>query len=168
MDAYLLILISPARSLPPSLPPLPPSLPPPSTIPRYGQICVDHQLKVFDLRALRPLSPLTVASIQPMLLRCMPAFPSTVLLLSQLGEFQFLDLRGLVTPTNIMMHHLSTTAEGTVACCLDVAPSLRCLAFGDSCGGYGLGWLWVELGWVWVELGCGVAWIGCEWAEPGC
>lgn len=101
---------------------------------RFGQLCVDCQLGVFDLRTLRPLPPTTVTMLQPLLLRCMPAWPSTILVLSRMGEFQFLDLHGLVTPSTMMVHQLSTAAEGRVACCVDISPSCQGLAFGDSCG----------------------------------
>ena len=101
---------------------------------RYGQLCVDTQLKVFDLRFLRPMSPCDVTMLQPFLIRCIPAVESTVLVLSQMGEFQLLDLRGLVTPSSMVLNHLNTSAEGVMACAVDVGPSCQCLAFGDSSG----------------------------------
>lgn len=101
---------------------------------RYGQLCVETQLKVFDLRFLRPMSPCDVTMLQPFLLRCVPALDSTILVLSQMGEFQLLDLRGLVTPSSMVVSRLSTSSEGVMACAMDVGPSCQCLAFGDSSG----------------------------------
>ncbi len=118
-------------------------------------MCVDPQLKVFDLRTLRPLPPVSATMLQPLLVKCLPSWgntgelkdasqlkvatngrcpPPPVLLLSQLGEFQFLDLRGLVTPSTMLLHHLSTSADGALACTMDVSPSCQCIAFGDSAG----------------------------------
>ena len=101
---------------------------------RYGQLCVDPQLKVFDLRFLRPVSPYEVTMLQPFLVRCVPAMEATLLVLSQTGKFQLLDLRGLVTPSNMVVHRLGTSSEEVLACSMDVGPSCQCLAFGDSSG----------------------------------
>lgn len=100
---------------------------------RYGQLCVDCQLKIFDLRAMRLISPLNVTMLQPFLVKSYPHLGSTILVLSQMGEFQLLDVRGLVTPSNMIVHQLSVSHEGTVACTVDVGAS-SCIAFGDSCG----------------------------------
>ena len=51
-----------------------------------------------------------------------------------MGEFQLLDLRGLVTPSTMMVNQLSASSEGAMACALDVGTSCQCLVFGDSCG----------------------------------
>ena len=72
--------------------------------------------------------------LQPFLLRCLPTVDSTILVLSQLGEFQLLDLRGLVTPSSMVVSRLNTSAEGVMACAVDVGTSCQCLAFGDSSG----------------------------------
>ena len=101
---------------------------------RYGQLCVDPELTVMDLRMLRPLPPLPAPMPQPMLVRAMPSMPSTALLLSQLGEFQFVDIRGLMTPANMTLHQLQLPPEGAMPCACDVSSSSHCLAFGDSCG----------------------------------
>ena len=101
---------------------------------QYGQICVDPQLSVMDLRMLRPLPPLPAPMPQPMLVRAMPSLPSTALLLSQLGDFQFVDIRGLLTPANMTLHQLQLPTEAAMPCACDVSPSSNCLAFGDSCG----------------------------------
>ena len=95
---------------------------------------MDCQLKVFDLRVLRPLPPVEVPLLQPLLLRCVPLQPSLVLVASQLGEFQFLDLRGLVTPYTMFLHQLSAPVEGTITCTVDISTSCQGIAFGDSCG----------------------------------
>ena len=50
--------------------------------------------------------------LQPYLLRSLPAFDSTILVVSQLGDFQFLDLRGLVTPSSMVVSHVNIGAEG--------------------------------------------------------
>lgn len=72
--------------------------------------------------------------LQPFLVKAVPALNSTVLVLSQIGDYQLLDLRGLVTPSTMMVHHLSLDTEGAMACAVDVGPSCHCVAFGDSCG----------------------------------
>lgn len=101
---------------------------------RYGQLCVDCQLKVFDLRAMRPISPCNVTMLQPFLVKSYPHINSTILVLSQMGEFQLLDVRGLVTPSNMIVNQLSSPShDGTMTCTVDVGPS-PCIAFGDSCG----------------------------------
>ena len=101
---------------------------------RYGQLCVDPQLKVFDLRFLRPISPFEVTMLQPFLIRSVPALEATLLVLSQTGEFQLLDLRGLVTPSSMVGHRLAMPTEEVLACAMDVSPSCQSLAFGDSSG----------------------------------
>lgn len=101
---------------------------------RYGQLCVDCQLKIFDLRAMRPVSSCNVSMLQPFLVKSYPHLSSTILVLSQMGEFQFLDVRGLVTPSNMIVNQLSIGHEGIMACAVDVGPSSPCIAFGDSCG----------------------------------
>ncbi len=102
---------------------------------RFGQLLIDCRLKVFDLRANRPLPPCDVIMLQPFLIKAVPALNSTVLVLSQMGEFQLLDLRGLVTPTTMMVNQLSlATEKGIMACAVDVGPSCHCVTFGDSCG----------------------------------
>ena len=90
---------------------------------------------MFDLRANRPLPPCDVVMLQPFLIKAVPALSSTVLVLSQMGDFQLLDLRGLVTPSTMMVNQLSISTEGAMACAMDVGPSCQCVAFGDSCGG---------------------------------
>ena len=102
---------------------------------RYGQLCVDCQLKIFDLRAMRPVTPCNVTMLQPFLVKCYPHLGSTILVLSQMGEFQFLDVRGLVTPSNMIVNQLSVGHEGraAMACTVDVGLS-SCIAFGDSSG----------------------------------
>ena len=101
---------------------------------RYGQLCVDPELSVIDLRMLHPLAPLPAPMAQPMLVKAMPSLPSTALLLSQLGKFQFVDIRGLLTPANMAVHQLQLPTESAMPCACDVSPSTHCLAFGDSCG----------------------------------
>ena len=101
---------------------------------RYGQLCVESQLKVFDLRYLRPMSPCDVIMLQPFLIRCVPAVSSTILVVSQMGEFQLLDLRGLVTPSSMVVTRVNSDPEDTMTCAMDVGPSCQCLAFGDSSG----------------------------------
>ncbi|XP_064403711.1 PAN2-PAN3 deadenylation complex catalytic subunit PAN2-like isoform X2 [Halichondria panicea] len=101
---------------------------------RFGQLLIDCRLKVFDLRANRPLPPCDVVMLQPFLIKAVPALNSTVLVLSQMGEFQLLDLRGLVTPSTMVVHQLSMDTEGAMACAVDVGPSCHCVALGDSCG----------------------------------
>lgn len=98
---------------------------------------MESQLKVFDLRFLRPVAPCDVTMLQPFLLRSLPALDSTILVLSQLGEFQLLDLRGLVTPSSMVVSHLHPpggSEGGVMACAVDVGPTCQCLAFGDSGG----------------------------------
>ena len=92
------------------------------------------QLKVFDLRFVRPVSPLDVTTLQPYLIRRVPALESTLLVLSQTGEFQLLDLRGLVTPPGMVVHRVNTNSEEAVTCSMDVSPACQCFAFGDSSG----------------------------------
>ncbi len=101
---------------------------------RFGQLLIDCRLKVFDLRANRPLPPCDVIMLQPFLIKAVPALSSTVLVLSQMGEFQLLDLRGLVTPSTMVVHQLSMATEGAMACAVDMGPSCHCVALGDSCG----------------------------------
>lgn len=101
---------------------------------QYGQFCVDPELSVIDLRMLRLVPPLPAPMPQPMLVRAMPSLPSSALLLSQLGEFQFVDIRGLMTPANMTVHQLQLPTEGAMPCACDISPSCHCLSFGDSCG----------------------------------
>lgn len=95
---------------------------------------MDTQLKVFDLRFLRPMTPCNVTTLQPFLIRSVPALEATLLVLSQTGQFQLLDLRGLVTPSNMMVHRINTSSEEVIACAMDIGPSCQCVAFGDSSG----------------------------------
>lgn len=89
---------------------------------------------MFDLRYLRPMSPCDVTMLQPFLIRCVPAIDSTIIILSQTGEFQLLDLRGLVTPSSMVATQINPGSEGVMTCAMDVGPSCQCLAFGDSMG----------------------------------
>ena len=95
---------------------------------------MESQLKVFDLRFLRPMTPCDVTLLQPYLLRSLSAFDSLILVLSQMGEFQVLDLRGLVTPTSMVVSRIDTVEEGGVVCAVDAGVSSQCLGFGDSSG----------------------------------
>ncbi len=72
--------------------------------------------------------------LQPFLIRSVPALEATLLVMSQTGEFQLLDLRGLVTPSSMVAHRLNTSSEEVLACAMDVSPSCQGLAFGDSSG----------------------------------
>ena len=105
---------------------------------RFGQLCVEDHIQVFDLRANRLLVPSAVGcSIHPMLLKGLTAFGPEVVAVSESGEFQIVNLRGLVTPSTMCVHHVEV--DEAVVCALDVSPSQQCLAFGDSAGN---GWCW--------------------------
>ena len=96
-------------------------------------MCVEGHLQVFDLRARRLLPSLSVTT-QPLLLKHMPSsYGPTVLILSQMGEFTFVDLRGLLTPSTMVAHKLQMEG-GAMASAVDVSPSGQCIAFGDSYG----------------------------------
>lgn len=100
---------------------------------QFGQLCVDDHIQVFDVRANRLLAPSAVTcGIHPMLLKGLTAFAPEVLAVSESGEFQVVNLRGLVTPTTMCVHHVGV--DEAVVCTVDVSPSQQCLAFGDSAG----------------------------------
>lgn len=83
---------------------------------------------------MRPVTPINVTMLQPFLVKSYPNLGSTILILSQMGEFQFLDIRGLVTPSNMIINQLNINHEGgAMACTMDVGAS-SCIAFGDSSG----------------------------------
>lgn len=44
---------------------------------RYGRVCVDPQLKVFDLRVLRPLPPMPATMLHPLLVKALPSWGNT-------------------------------------------------------------------------------------------
>ena len=85
------------------------------------------------MRANRLLAPSAVTcSIHPMLLKGLTAFAPEVLAVSDSGEFQVVNLRGLVTPTTMCVRRVEM--DEAVVCAVDVSPSQQCLAFGDSAG----------------------------------
>lgn len=70
--------------------------------------------------------------------------PSHILVASQMGMFQFLNISGLLTPNSMMVHQLPPFDQTTPPCVFSVAisPSGHFIVFGD---GYGTLHSWVSM-----------------------
>ncbi|XP_065919163.1 PAN2-PAN3 deadenylation complex catalytic subunit PAN2-like isoform X2 [Dysidea avara] len=96
----------------------------------------DGRLALYDVRAMRSLRPLSTMCL-PSILRHVPSMGSTILVLSQAGEFQLVHMGGLVTPTTMHLYQINTE---TLPCyTADISLSGQVLVFGDA-GGFIHNW----------------------------
>ncbi|XP_065561129.1 PAN2-PAN3 deadenylation complex catalytic subunit PAN2-like [Artemia franciscana] len=97
---------------------------------RSGAMVPDRFLTVYDLRMNRKMSPVPL-SLEPFLLKFMPAFSSRLALLSTMGQLIVFD--AIAGPASAaMMEHV--TANGAIGISLDISSSCQCIAVGDSTG----------------------------------
>ncbi|UYV77924.1 PAN2 [Cordylochernes scorpioides] len=88
----------------------------------------DRLLMVYDLRMMRNMTPIQMV-FPPVLLRFLPAFSSRICVVSQLGQFQLMDI-GSNGPT--YLHQVDTSGQELLA--FDTSSSCQALAFGDNAG----------------------------------
>eukprot|EP00051_Salpingoeca_urceolata_P017489 m.238457 g.238457 ORF g.238457 m.238457 type:complete len:1258 (+) comp18968_c0_seq2:2845-6618(+) len=106
-----------------------------SPSPRPGQLSVDPFIKIFDLRAIRPLQPLHSMS-GPIFARFVPSavFASAQLaILSQHGQIQFQEPGGAVTAASMLWHQVETVGQYCTA--FTASSSGEMLFVGDAGGG---------------------------------
>ncbi|KAJ8313873.1 hypothetical protein KUTeg_008434 [Tegillarca granosa] len=96
---------------------------------RHGSLAIDRFLMVYDMRVMRAMAPISVI-MDPMFLRTIPAFSNTILVVSQTGQFQFIDTTVMTPP--MMMYPVNT--QGGLITSLDVSSTCQALSFGDSNG----------------------------------
>uniref|UniRef100_A0A8D8V831 PAN2-PAN3 deadenylation complex catalytic subunit PAN2 n=1 Tax=Cacopsylla melanoneura TaxID=428564 RepID=A0A8D8V831_9HEMI len=94
---------------------------------RQGNITVDRLLMVYDIRMMRPVSPIDVM-LEPFLLRFMPSMSPRVAVASNLGQLQFVDTVTLTEP-NLSLYQISST---DMVLSLDVSSTAQAIAVGDS------------------------------------
>ena len=90
----------------------------------------DRFLIVHDLRMMKPISPIIMV-FSPYFLRFIPAFSSRFCVVSQTGQFQFLDVtkkfeQPLIGSIN--------TAPGSFITSMDISNSCQAFAFSDNAG----------------------------------
>uniref|UniRef100_A0A914VMZ4 PAN2-PAN3 deadenylation complex catalytic subunit PAN2 N-terminal domain-containing protein n=1 Tax=Plectus sambesii TaxID=2011161 RepID=A0A914VMZ4_9BILA len=96
--------------------------------PRMGQLSTDRFLRIYDIRTLRPLPPITI-SIAPSFIRFLPSYSdSRIVIASDVGEFQVFEIGA----NGIFPCQIDT--QGSALFCLDSSPTKQCLAFGDAAG----------------------------------
>ncbi|XP_057379183.1 PAN2-PAN3 deadenylation complex catalytic subunit PAN2-like isoform X3 [Daphnia carinata] len=98
---------------------------------RLGGVVPDRFLKIYDVRMLRSLSPVSVVG-EPFLLRFLPAFSSQLAVISAMGQLQILDA---AAPAASALQLFQVNNEGAMCMALEVSSSCQCLAVGDA-GGY--------------------------------
>lgn len=97
---------------------------------RAGQMFVDGMLRVYDLRTYRQLQPIAFPA-GACFLKFMPKLSSTLLIASQSGQFQLLDIQhGLAG--GMMFSQLDSIGPQNPLLCLDVSSTGECIAFGDA------------------------------------
>ncbi|KAI0219805.1 PAN2-PAN3 deadenylation complex catalytic subunit PAN2, partial [Lamellibrachia satsuma] len=97
---------------------------------RMGNLTCDRFLMVYDLRLLRPMTPMQVL-IDPLFLRFVPTYSNRICVVSQTGQFQVLE-QGVMTPESLMTYQAQT--EGAHITSFDMSPSNQVMAFGDAGG----------------------------------
>ncbi|XP_071966224.1 PAN2-PAN3 deadenylation complex catalytic subunit PAN2-like [Antedon mediterranea] len=99
---------------------------------RLGTMALDRLLIVYDLRVMRPITPLQIP-IEPVFLRYVPTYSNRLAVISQSGQFQLLDPGGLVTAESMFLYQINT--GGHMISAVDVSTNFQGIAFGES-GGY--------------------------------
>ncbi|XP_033111118.1 PAN2-PAN3 deadenylation complex catalytic subunit PAN2-like [Anneissia japonica] len=99
---------------------------------RLGTMALDRLLIVYDLRVMRPITPLQIP-IEPVFLRYVPTYSNRLAVISQSGQFQLLDPGGLVTAESMFLYQINT--GGHMVSAVDVSTNFQGIAFGES-GGY--------------------------------
>ncbi|XP_019630569.1 PREDICTED: PAB-dependent poly(A)-specific ribonuclease subunit PAN2-like isoform X1 [Branchiostoma belcheri] len=98
---------------------------------RRGSLAVDRFLMIYDLRVMRAMAPMQL-SIDPMFLRFVPTYTPRIVAVSQAGQFQILDLAGVMTPASMAIHQLNT--HGHMCMGFDISTSCEAFSFGDNGG----------------------------------
>uniref|UniRef100_A0A1B6CJM8 PAN2-PAN3 deadenylation complex catalytic subunit PAN2 n=1 Tax=Clastoptera arizonana TaxID=38151 RepID=A0A1B6CJM8_9HEMI len=97
---------------------------------RTNGMAVDRFLKVYDMRMMRAVSPISVM-LDPQLLRFMPSYSSRIAVASSLGQLQLVDTVTLSEP-NLNLYQVNTANSLILA--LDVSSSCQSIALSDSGG----------------------------------
>jgi PAB-dependent poly(A)-specific ribonuclease subunit 2 len=96
---------------------------------RMGQSYLDSYIKVFDLRMMRILRPLNFPP-GALLLKFHPKFSSTLIIVSQAGQFQLCDAQGDLS--SLQNYQMDT--QGQYLMSFDICSSGEVLALGDTGG----------------------------------
>lgn len=97
---------------------------------RNGIFISDPFLMVYDLRMMRAIAPVAMPNFSPYLLRFIPKFVNRICVVSQVGQFQLLDINGsLQAPPFI---HNVGLPHGASLTSFDVSSTSQALAFGDD------------------------------------
>ena len=90
---------------------------------RQGNLTVDRFIKVYDVRSLRAMAPITV-SIDPLLLRFLPGISSRIAAVSSNGQMEILETQA-VTQENICIYQVSSVLSKCLRRSLRVVCHLR-------------------------------------------
>lgn len=111
---------------------------------KQGHPVRDPLVKVFDIRALRPIAPITFASI-PALVRFHPRMPSTLFIASSIGQLQILDLANPLPTSSFYQLEV-----GNFITNMSISSSGEGLAYAEADG---LMHLWTTVGGIDLSLG---------------
>ncbi|RKP08198.1 ubiquitin carboxyl-terminal hydrolase-domain-containing protein [Thamnocephalis sphaerospora] len=93
---------------------------------RHGELVIDPLVKVYDLRSMRPLAPLSFVA-GPSFLKLHPIKPLSVFIAAQDGQFQTCDIGN---PAAQVQFYQANTSSYITA--FDISPSGELVAFGDA------------------------------------
>ncbi|RIA93213.1 ubiquitin carboxyl-terminal hydrolase-domain-containing protein [Glomus cerebriforme] len=92
---------------------------------RNGNLIIDPLVKVYDIRTMRPLVPMSFPT-GPCFLKMHPKLSTTVFIVSRSGQFHVCDIGN---PSNIHFYQANTSSYISA---IDLSTSGEMLAFGDS------------------------------------
>ncbi|XP_071037665.1 PAN2-PAN3 deadenylation complex catalytic subunit PAN2 isoform X2 [Parasteatoda tepidariorum] len=97
---------------------------------RHGELSIERFLKVYDLRMMKSLNPISMM-FPPLLLRFVPAYSSRLCAVSQTGQFQMVDTEN-TDQFVFYIHHVETGNADILT--FDTSSSCQAFAFGDAAG----------------------------------
>lgn len=97
---------------------------------RRGDLSVERFLKVYDLRVMKSMSPISMV-FPPLLLRFVPAYSSRLCVVSQTGQFQMVDTNNSDQYASYI-HQVETAGADILT--FDTSTSCQAFAFGDAAG----------------------------------
>ncbi|GFY60287.1 PAN2-PAN3 deadenylation complex catalytic subunit PAN2, partial [Trichonephila inaurata madagascariensis] len=97
---------------------------------RRGDLSVERFLKVYDLRIMKSMSPISMV-FPPLLLRFVPAYSSRLCVVSQTGQFQMVDTNNSDQYASYI-HQVETAGADILT--FDTSTSCQAFVFGDAAG----------------------------------